>query len=173
MSLTSIWAQSRDGIIGDGTSMPWHIPEDLAHFKDLTVGHKVFMGRGTWQSIPEKFRPLPHRENYILSSLPPGQWSQGAEVIDRIKHTDGFIIGGGSVYTTTLSLASAVEMTVVDVSLRSQLGRSAVVAPLLTDEWVKVCETGWMESEKGSITAEGISSTATVRYRFLRFERRN
>jgi len=79
--LGAIWAQSLDGIIGDGEQMPWHVPEDLKHFKDVTMGAPVIMGRKTWESLNPKFRPLPGRENYVLSSRAPGQWSAGAQVI--------------------------------------------------------------------------------------------
>ena len=51
--LGAIWAQSLDGIIGDGEQMPWHVPEDLAHFKEVTLGSPVIMGRRTWESLPE------------------------------------------------------------------------------------------------------------------------
>ena len=54
-----IWAQSTSGVIGRGGGIPWQLPEDLAHFKELTMGHTVVMGRRTWESLPAKFRPLP------------------------------------------------------------------------------------------------------------------
>ena len=50
--LGAIWAQSLDGVIGDGAGMPWHIPEDLTHFREITTGHPVLMGRRTWLSLP-------------------------------------------------------------------------------------------------------------------------
>ena len=52
--LGAIWAQSLDGIIGDGEQMPWHVPEDLKHFKDVTMGAPVIMGRKTWESLNPK-----------------------------------------------------------------------------------------------------------------------
>lgn len=57
--LGAIWAQSLDGIIGDGAQMPWHVPEDLKHFKEVTMGAPVIMGRKTWESLNPKFRPCP------------------------------------------------------------------------------------------------------------------
>ena len=91
----AIWAQSRNGVIGDGQGMPWHIPEDLKHFKAVTLGQPVIMGRRTWESLP--FKPLPGRENLVLSSRDPGEWSAGATVITEIPQ-EGWIIGGGEVY---------------------------------------------------------------------------
>ena len=79
--LGAIWAQSLDGLIGDGTTMPWYVPEDLQHFKDVTMGAPVIMGRRTWDSLNPKFRPLPGRDNYILSRQAPGPWSAGGTVI--------------------------------------------------------------------------------------------
>ena len=61
-----IWAQSTSGVIGRGGGIPWQLPEDLAHFKELTMGHTVVMGRRTWESLPAKFRPLPGRRNVVV-----------------------------------------------------------------------------------------------------------
>lgn len=62
-----IWAEARGGAIGRGGEMPWHLPEDLAHFKQQTWGAPVVMGRRTWESLPERFRPLPGRENVVVT----------------------------------------------------------------------------------------------------------
>ena len=63
--LGMIWAEAHDaegrGVIGRDGDMPWHLPEDLAHFKAMTSGAPVIMGRCTWESLPERFRPLPGR----------------------------------------------------------------------------------------------------------------
>ena len=67
MSLAMIWAQSADGVIGVDGGLPWHLPEDMAHFRDLTAGSVVVMGHTTWRSLPERFRPLRGRENLVLS----------------------------------------------------------------------------------------------------------
>ena len=63
MTIGLIWAQSTSGVIGRDGSIPWALPEDLAHFKRLTMGHTVVMGRRTWESLPVRFRPLPGRRN--------------------------------------------------------------------------------------------------------------
>ena len=59
MKLHLIYARARNGVIGANNSLPWHLPEDLAHFKRTTLGQPVIMGRKTWESLPPKFRPLP------------------------------------------------------------------------------------------------------------------
>jgi dihydrofolate reductase len=62
-----IWAQARGGVIGKDGTMPWHLPEDLAHFKRTTLSHPVIMGRKTWESLPPRFRPLPGRANLVVT----------------------------------------------------------------------------------------------------------
>ena len=75
------WAQARDGVIGADGGLPWHLPEDLALFRELTMGGTVVMGRRTWESLPERFRPLPGRTNVVLTS-------------DRSWSADGRAAGG-------------------------------------------------------------------------------
>ncbi|MBD5786598.1 dihydrofolate reductase [Cellulosimicrobium terreum] len=66
-----IWAQARDSagrpVIGAGGAMPWRLPEDSAHFRGVTSGHPVVMGRRTWESLPPRFRPLPGRTNVVVT----------------------------------------------------------------------------------------------------------
>ena len=68
MPLHLIYARSRNNVIGKNGDLPWHLPEDLAHFKRTTLGQAVVMGRITWESIPDKFRPLPGRRNVVAVS---------------------------------------------------------------------------------------------------------
>jgi dihydrofolate reductase len=67
MKLGLIYAQSRNGVIGRGGVLPWHLPEDLAHFRRTTLGAPVIMGRKTWESVPPRFRPLPGRKNIVIT----------------------------------------------------------------------------------------------------------
>ena len=62
-----VWAQTSTGVIGKDGGMPWKLPEDLRHFSRLTSGHPVIMGRKTWESFPDKFRPLPGRTNLVIT----------------------------------------------------------------------------------------------------------
>ena len=62
-----IWAEARGGVIGKDGAMPWHVPEDLAHFRAATMGDPVIMGRRTWESFPPRFRPLPGRRNIVVT----------------------------------------------------------------------------------------------------------
>ena len=65
--LGAIWAQTIDGVIGRNGVMPWHVPEDLQHFQEVTTGKPVIMGRRTWESLPGTYKPLPGRTNIVVS----------------------------------------------------------------------------------------------------------
>lgn len=175
----AIWAQSLDGVIGDGEGMPWHIPEDLAHFREVTTGHPVIMGRRTWSSLPEKFRPLPGRVNIVLTSREPGDWSTGARVVDHLPtatelpRADVWIMGGGQVYAAALDETDVLEVTLVDVHLADVLGERAVYAPEIPAEFGMVTDSDWLTSEKGRLTVGAhADSELPLRYRFLRYERK-
>jgi len=67
VKLGLIYARARNGVIGAGGTLPWHLPADLAHFKAITQGCPVIMGRKTWDSLPPRFRPLPGRRNIVVT----------------------------------------------------------------------------------------------------------
>lgn len=148
--LGAIWAESADGIIGDGVGMPWHLPEDLRHFKEITLGHPIIMGRKTWDHLPIK--PLPGRTNHVLSSREPGEWSDGAFVSRDIPdlRTTAWIIGGGQVYEATIDEVDVIERTIVDVRVADKLGASAVRAPRVTDDFAIVSDGPWQTSANGT-----------------------
>ena len=106
-----IVGMTKDRVIGKDNSLPWHIPEDLKNFKELTTENAVIMGRKTWESIPEKFRPLPNRNNIVISrnmnSLEGiDVCSSVEEALEKAKSYDKeiFIIGGSSIYEQFLPL---------------------------------------------------------------------
>ena len=116
------------GIIGNENKIPWRIKEDMIHFKNLTKGHPVIMGRKTYESIPERFRPLSERMNIVLSRKPnlilPGAYRVGSfnealELIEEkpeenIDFRKSYVIGGSSVYEEALPLSDFMEITHVD-----------------------------------------------------------
>jgi len=116
-TLTLVAAVGRNGVIGDGSSMPWHLPEDLAFFKRTTMGGVLVMGRGTWDSIG---RALPGRRTIVVTR--DRDWSApGAEVahslpeaLDIAGDTEVFIAGGGQVYEQTIDVASRLVITHVE-----------------------------------------------------------
>ncbi|MDK6260266.1 dihydrofolate reductase [Corynebacterium frankenforstense] len=192
--LGAIWAQSVDGVIGDGETMPWHLPEDLAHFKETTLRYPVIMGRRTWESLPAKNRPLPGRENIVVSSRGPGEWSAGAEVVssppgltgftglpgrvgrqglvghEQREGHDGWIIGGARLYARAVEVVDRIEVTLVDAVLLPVLRERAVSAPDVPDDFSQVSDSGWLVSERGRLTV-GVSEMP-LRYRFLSYERK-
>ncbi|MGB8406804.1 MAG: dihydrofolate reductase [Mycobacterium sp.] len=149
-----IWAQARAGVIGRGNGIPWQLPEDMAHFKELTLGHTVVMGRLTWESLPERFRPLPGRRNIVVSR-DAGYVADGAEVVTAVPdEVDGWVIGGAQLYASTLPRASVCEVTEIDQDVPG----GDAFAPVLDDSWT--CTAGeWLTSRNG------------LRYRFCSYRR--
>ena len=118
MSVTLIAALSQNRCIGNNGELPWRIPEDLRHFKELTSGHPVVMGRKTWESIPERFRPLPNRTNCVLTRqvtypLPNGveRYASLEEALAAHANETLFVIGGEEIYRQALPLADCLELT--------------------------------------------------------------
>ena len=173
--LGAIWAQSLDGIIGDGAQMPWHVPEDLKHFKDVTMGAPVIMGRKTWESLNPKFRPLPGRENYVLSSRTPGQWSAGAQVITAMPPlSDAWVIGGGQIYTAALDQVDRIEVTLMGVNIGDAYGDRSIYAPEIPEEFGLAHSTDWLTSDKGHLELpDQEASDLPIKYRFLTYDRKD
>ena len=120
MPITLIAALANNRCIGKDGAIPWRLPEDMKRFKDLTMGHVVIMGRKTWESLPEKFRPLPGRTNIVLTrqsgyALPKDVERFGTLQDALATHTDKniFIIGGAEIYAQALPLADRLELTLV------------------------------------------------------------
>ena len=117
-----IAAAARNRVIGCENRLIWNIPEDMAHFKALTSGHTVVMGRKTWESLPPRFRPLPNRRNIVISRQ-ADYAAPGAEVADSLENalklastaTLVFIIGGEQIYRQAMALADRLEITEVDL----------------------------------------------------------
>ena len=113
-----IYARAANGVIGKGNTLPWHLPEDLAHFKLTTLGCPVIMGRKTWDSLPPKFRPLPGRLNIIITR-DTGFVAEGAAIAHSLEAardlcptgSDAWVIGGAQIYAEALPLAHTVVVT--------------------------------------------------------------
>ncbi|PFG27007.1 Dihydrofolate reductase [Corynebacterium renale] len=165
----AIWAQSLDGVIGDGEDMPWYLPEDLAHFKETTLDSPVLMGRRTWESLPK--RPLPRRENIVVSSREPGEWSAGATVVPAVPTTfAGWVMGGAQLYEAMVAQMDTLVVTLIDAHLEPALRERAVRAPDIPATFYETSDSGWLESERGRLKV-GVSPVP-LRYRFLTYSRR-
>ena len=114
---TIIAAIDQEKAIGKNGEIPWHYPEDLKHFRNLTKGETVIMGRKTYFSLPEDFRPLPERENIILTRGNP-EVDESVKVMNSLEEAyesaeneKVFIAGGASVYDQTLKEADEMILT--------------------------------------------------------------
>ena len=124
MTIALVAAIAHGGVIGRDNTIPWRIPEDVAHFKALTTGHPVVMGRRTWSSLPVRFRPLPNRRNVVVTRN-PGWRDDGAEraasLDEALELLHGepriFVIGGAEVYAAALPLADELLLTEVDADV--------------------------------------------------------
>lgn len=122
--ISLIAAIGRNRAIGKDNRLLWNIPGDLPRFKALTLGHPVIMGRKTWESLPEKFRPLPGRANIVITrdssyEAPGAILAQSfPEALSRARDAEGaeevFIIGGQQVYECALPFAHRLYLTLVD-----------------------------------------------------------
>ncbi len=118
-----IVAVAKNRVIGCNNQLIWNIPGDMAHFKALTAGHTVLMGRKTWESLPPRFRPLPGRRNIVVTRQ-TGYDATGAELAHSLEAglalgaSDEriFIIGGAEIYQQAMYLADRLEVTEVDLS---------------------------------------------------------
>lgn len=154
-----IWAQSTSGVIGRDGGIPWRLPEDQARFKDLTMGHRVVMGRRTWESLPARVRPLPGRKNVVLTRQ-ADYMADGAEVVttidDALGDEETWVIGGERVYSLALPRAERCEITEVEIDLKRQ--DADAIAPVLDEQWVGTVGD-WQFSSSG------------LRYRYHSYQR--
>ncbi|MEA3199618.1 MAG: dihydrofolate reductase [Thermoplasmata archaeon] len=112
-----IAAVAKNGVIGQGGKMPWHLSDDLKRFKALTMGHPIVLGRKTWDSLG---RPLPGRTNIVVSRSASGL--AGATVVRSLDEalatcagaSDVFVIGGGEIYREALPRADVLDLTRID-----------------------------------------------------------
>jgi dihydrofolate reductase len=112
-----VWAQSANGVIGRDGNLPWHLPEDMKHFRSLTAGATVLMGRRTWESLPPRFRPLPGRRNLVLSRTLQSDPQDGVEPFPDLRQAlaavsgDVWVMGGAAVYRAALPFADRIVVT--------------------------------------------------------------
>ena len=120
--IACVVAHSKNRVIGRDGDLPWHLPTDMRRFRELTTGHAVVMGRKTYESLPDRFRPLPNRRNLVLSR-DPGYVAPGAEVFEDLASAlaackgDCFVIGGGATYEQALAVADRVYATEIDADV--------------------------------------------------------
>ena len=153
MQIALIYARAANGVIGKNGTMPWHLPEDMAHFKQLTQGCPVIMGRKTWDSLPPRFRPLPGRSNIVITRQP--DWNENGaqcasslrdalQIAEQSKTVTVWVIGGAQIYAQALPLADRVEATEIEQDFDG-------------DAHAPVLDAGWAESARSRHTsAQGL-----------------
>jgi len=159
-SVGLIWAQAANGVIGCDGRLPWHLPEDLAHFRATTHDNTVVMGHRTWESLPPKVRPLPGRTNIVLTNQ-SGWAAPGAATAHSLTEAlelatgDVWVIGGATVYATALDHADKLVVTELQGSFPGD-----VHAPALTPVWQRRdSDCAWQRSSSG------------LHYRFITYRR--
>jgi dihydrofolate reductase len=125
VKISLVAAVARGGVIGRDGGIPWRIPEDMARFRAVTIGHHVVMGRRTWESLPERFRPLPGRRNVVVTRNP--SWhdddaERAASLEDALQLLAGeesvSVIGGGEIFAAALPLADELALTEIDLDVQ-------------------------------------------------------
>ena len=123
-SLSLIAAIARNGAIGKNNGLLWHEPEDQKHFRRVTMGCPVIMGRKTWDSLPARFRPLPGRRNVVITRNAAWQ-ADGADAVSSLDAAlallagtpRAFVIGGAEVYGLALPRVDQLVLTEIDAEL--------------------------------------------------------
>jgi dihydrofolate reductase len=126
MIISLIAALSKNRVIGKDNDLPWHLPDDMKYFMQTTKEHFVIMGRRNYDSIPEKFRPLPNRTNIVITRQKnfsaPGCLitSSVDEAIEKVRNAgekEVFIIGGAEVYSLGFPLSNRLYLTEIDAEV--------------------------------------------------------
>lgn len=118
MTLSIIAAMGSNRVIGDHNTLPWHLPADFQHFKKLTMGHSVIMGRKTYESIG---KPLPKRRNIVITRQ-AGLEIRGCKVVGSLEdaiqlarnEAEVFVIGGAQIFEQALPFANRMHLTFID-----------------------------------------------------------
>jgi dihydrofolate reductase len=155
-----IAAVAKNRVIGRDNQLIWNIPEDMAHFKALTAGHTVIMGRKTWESLPPRFRPLPGRRNIVVTrqseySAPGAELAASLESAFSLAENDEtvFVIGGAEIYKQAISLSNRLEITEVDLSPEG-------------DSWFpEIAAVDWKMTSKNTPPAPSGTGFSFVTYR--------
>src|SRR5689334_6923407 len=120
MKISLIAAIAQNRVIGKNNDLPWNLPDDMKYFMQTTKGHHCIMGRKNYESIPDKFRPLPNRTNIVVSNQKnykaPGcivvnELEKGLEIARSNNETETFIIGGAEIYKLSFDVADRLYLT--------------------------------------------------------------
>jgi dihydrofolate reductase len=158
-TITLIAAMGKNRAVGLDGRMPWHLPAELQHFKQATMGKTILMGRKTWQSIG---RPLPGRQNIVISRNSEFE-AIGADVtnslacaIEQSQNEEVMVIGGGQLYELALPIAQRMILTLIDIEPEA-------------DTWFPAWDNGqWRQTKERQFDIDDSNALA---YRIVEFER--
>jgi len=144
MSISLIAAVSKNGVIGKANDLPWDIPEDRKHFRDMTMNKVVLMGRKTFDSILARLgKPLPGRKNVVVTRGRDLKGSESLEVfhtieeaLEKYRNDDVFVIGGGQIYEQTIGVADTLYITHVNQEVKGD----AFFPKIQPGKWEKIEE---------------------------------
>ena len=153
MILSIIVAAAENNVIGKDNTLIWHLPADMKFFKEKTKGHTIITGRKNYESIPEKFRPLPDRTNIVITRQADYK-ALGAVVVSSIEEAinyakqhhandEVFIIGGAEIYKQTIPICNKIYLTRIHQSFEGD-----AFFPELTSDWKLVSSEDISSNEK-------------------------
>ena len=153
--ISLVYAISRNGVIGKEGALPWHVPSDLQHFKAVTFGKPVIMGRKTWESLPKK--PLPGRQNIVVSRK-TGFLAEGATVVASVDQAvelagtapEVCVIGGAELFKAFFGKAGRIYLT----RILADVEGDTFMVELTADEWLQVEHQKHLKGEKDSVAFE-------------------
>lgn len=146
MIISAIAARTQNNVIGLNNDLPWHLPDDMKYFMQTTKNHCVIMGRKNYQSIPEKFKPLPNRTNLVVTRQQDFQ-APGCSVVHSIdealhvaqstSETETFIIGGAEIYKQAMPSTNRLYLTEIHTTLEGD----TFFPTLNKDHWKELSRT--------------------------------
>lgn len=149
--ISLVVAAARNNVIGKGNALPWSLPNDLKHFREVTAGRTVIMGRKTFESIG---RPLPKRRNIIITRQEDYK-PEGVEVVGSLdaaiasmpEGEEAFVIGGGEIFRQALPIADRIYLTRVEADVEGD----AFFPPLEADKWRETSRVDGIVDEKNTL----------------------
>jgi len=153
MIISLIAAVAENMVIGKNNDLPWNLPDDMKYFMQTTKVHHVIMGRKNYDSIPEKFRPLPNRTNIVVTRQKNFQ-APGCQVVhtledaisiaDRNNETEAFIIGGAEIYKQGMKFTQRMYLT----EIKARIEGDTYFPTFSKEEWKEVSRVPHKEDER-------------------------
>lgn len=164
MIISLIYAVSENNVIGKNNTLPWHLPADMKHFKSKTIGHCIITGRKNYESIPEKFRPLPDRTNIIVTNqknyaapntVVVNSIPDAIQIAKKQGETECFIIGGAEIFKQTIGMADKIYLTKIHHSFEGD----AYAPELDLRQWKEISRQDFQQDEKNKYACSFIELT--------------